>query len=326
MIPSQLEWFAEEQRKEGVQGNNMLNGTTGDLSLDPRDGSSRELSLTQAAQDYRTVERAIRFLDEHFHRQPGLAEVAQHVGLSEFHFQRLFSRWVGISPKRFLQYLTKEYAKTALERSRPLLDVSLDAGLSGPGRLHDLFVQCEAVTPGEYKAAGEGLVIRYGVHPTPFGEALLAVTERGICGLRFVTSPGGAAELEEVRETWAAAEFREDKPETGRLIEQIFAPGDDPVPLHLYIRGTNWQIKVWEALLRIPPGTRFTYSDIAAQIGAARAARAVGNALNHNPIAYLIPCHRVVRQTGVDHNYRWGGDRKRAMLAWEAARREQVPA
>jgi AraC family transcriptional regulator, regulatory protein of adaptative response / methylated-DNA-[protein]-cysteine methyltransferase len=276
-------------------------------------------SLAQAAQDYQTIERAIHYLGEHFRRQPTLAEVAAHAGMSEFHFQRLFSRWAGISPKRFLQYLTKEYAREALERSQSLLDVSLAAGLSGPGRLHDLFVHCEAVTPGEYKNAGDGLTIRYGIHPSPFGRVLLAVTERGICGLSFLASGNGEEERAFLRQKWQAATLVEDSEETRRLATRIFTPGADPAPLHLYVRGTNWQIKVWEALLRIPPGARLTYGDIAQEVCTIKASRAVGNAVGSNPIAYLIPCHRVVRQSGEAHRYRWGSERKQAILAWEAA-------
>ena len=272
----------------------------------------------QSAEDYKVVAKAIHYLDEHFRRQPELAEVAAHVGLSDFYFQRLFSRWVGISPKRFIQYLTKEYAKEALERSQSILDTSLDAGLSGPGRLHDLFINTEAVTPGEYKAAGAGLTIRYGVHPTPFGDALLSVTDKGICGLNFVNM-GEEAELAEQQRRWSAARFVHDAEETGHLITQIFAPEAKPAPLHLYIRGTNWQIKVWEALLRLPVGARVTYSDVARSVCTVKASRAVGNAVGSNPIGYLIPCHRVVRQTGRFHGYRWGSERKQAILAWEAA-------
>lgn len=274
--------------------------------------------LRQSAEDYKVVAKAICYLDEHFRRQPELAEVAAHVGLSEFYFQRLFSRWVGISPKRFVQFLTKEYAKEALERSQSLLDASLDAGLSGPGRLHDLFINTEAVTPGEYKAAGAGLTIRYGIHPTPFGDALLSVTDKGICGLNFVNT-GAEAELAEQQRRWSAARFVYDGQETGKLINQIFAPETEPVPLHLYIRGTNWQIKVWEALLRLPVGARVTYGDVARSVCTVKASRAVGNAVGSNPIGYLIPCHRVVRQTGRVHGYRWGSERKQALLAWEAA-------
>jgi AraC family transcriptional regulator, regulatory protein of adaptative response / methylated-DNA-[protein]-cysteine methyltransferase len=275
-------------------------------------------NFQQSSEDYKVVAKAIHYLDEHFRRQPELAEVAAHVGLSEFYFQRLFSRWVGISPKRFIQYLTKEYAKEALERSPSLLDASLDAGLSGPGRLHDLFINTEAVTPGEYKAAGVGLTIRYGVHPTPFGDALLSVTDKGICGLNFVNM-GAEAELAEQQKRWSAARFVYDAEETGKLIARIFAPEAKPAPLHLYIRGTNWQIKVWEALLRLPVGARVTYGDVARSVCTAKASRAVGNAVGSNPIGYLIPCHRVVRQTGRIHGYRWGSERKQAILAWEAA-------
>ncbi|MBI1297464.1 methylated-DNA--[protein]-cysteine S-methyltransferase [bacterium] len=272
----------------------------------------------KSAEDYKVVAKAIHYLDEHFRRQPELAEVAAYVGLSEFYFQRLFSRWVGISPKRFVQYLTKEYAKEALERSQSLLDTSLDAGLSGPGRLHDLFINTEAVTPGEYKAAGVGLTIRYGVHPTPFGNVLLSVTDKGICGLNFVNM-GEEAELAEQQRRWSAARFVHDAEETGRLISRIFTPEAKPTLLHLYIRGTNWQIKVWEALLRLPVGARVTYGDVARSVCTVKASRAVGNAVGSNPIGYLIPCHRVVRQTGRFHGYRWGSERKQAILAWEAA-------
>jgi AraC family transcriptional regulator, regulatory protein of adaptative response / methylated-DNA-[protein]-cysteine methyltransferase len=290
-----------------------------DMGAAPDSPDDHRYSLVQAAQDYQTIERAIHYLGEHFRHQPTLAEVAAHAGMSEFHFQRLFSRWAGISPKRFLQYLTKEYAREALKRSQSLLDVSLAVGLSGPGRLHDLFVHCEAVTPGEYKNAGEGLTIRYGVHPSPFGQVLLAVTERGICGLSFLASGNGEDERASLRQKWQAATLVEDSEETRRLAMQIFTPGADAAPLHLYVRGTNWQIKVWEALLRIPPGARLTYGDIAQEVCTIKASRAVGNAVGSNPIAYLIPCHRVVRQSGEAHRYRWGSERKQAILAWEAA-------
>ncbi len=278
----------------------------------------------QAAADYEIVAQAIHYLDEHFQRQPELAEVAAHVGMSEFHFQRLFSRWVGISPKRFLQYLTKEYAKAALDHSRSVLNTSLDAGLSGPGRLHDLFVHTEAVTPGEYKAAGAGLVIRYGVHPSPFGNTLLLVTDKGICGLSFLADADGKAELADQQRQWGAADFVHNPEETGRLVAQIFATDSAPAPLHLYVRGTNWQIKVWEALMHLPAGSRVTYGDIARTVCTTSASRAVGNAVARNPIAYLIPCHRVVRQTGQRHNYRWGSERKQAILAWEAAHQDKM--
>lgn len=275
----------------------------------------------QAADDYRRVERAIAFLEDHFQEQPSLARIASSAGLSEFHFQRLFSRWVGISPKRFLQYITKEYAKGLLERSSNLLDVSFEAGLSGPSRLHDLFVVTEAVTPGEYKARGSGLTIRYGFHASPFGEVLLAVTERGLCGLVFVDETGRRVALEILRTDWKQAQFREDAPGTRPFVQAIFGPrGKGAKPMHLFLRGTNFQIKVWEALLLVPSGRVVTYSQIAEHVGSPRAVRAVGTAVGVNPIPFLIPCHRVIRKLGEMGGYRYGVPRKRAILAWEAAR------
>jgi AraC family transcriptional regulator of adaptative response/methylated-DNA-[protein]-cysteine methyltransferase len=296
-------------------GQQPMNFTTSPEAVPPYE------DLSQAAQDYQTVERAIRFLEENFRRQPSLSEVAAHVNLSEYHFQRLFSRWVGISPKRFLQYLTKEHAKQVLERSRSVLDVAYDVGLTGPGRLHDLLVTCEAVTPGEYKQRGAGLVIRYGFHPSPFGECLLGVTDRGICWLSFSADGGRERELQELQESWSAASFMPDDGATGPLVQRIFRPTGDATlpPLHLFVRGTNFQIKVWEALLRIPPGSILAYEDLARWLGRPTAARAVGNAVAHNYISYLIPCHRVLRNNGSISNYRWGSTRKRAILAWESA-------
>lgn len=290
----------------------------------------RSIDLSQATQDYAIVEQAIRYLDEQFQQQPSLAEIAAALGLSEYHFQRLFSRWAGISPKRFLQFLTKEYAKQALQRSRSLLETTYEAGLSSPGRLHDLFVTCEGVTPGEYKQRGSGLTIHYGFHSTPFGPCLLATTERGICGLSFLArgvdgtddqSEDRAQALRELKEKWPAADLQPDAQRTQPLAEQIFAPAhaQPMTSLHLFIQGTNFQIKVWEALLQIPAGAALSYQDVARYIGQPQAARAVGNAVARNPVAYLIPCHRVLRQTGAVSNYRWGRTRKKAILGWEAA-------
>lgn len=272
----------------------------------------------QLSDDYQRIEQAIRFLEANFQRQPELSEVAASVHLSEYHFQRLFTRWVGISPKRYLQYLTKESAKGWLNASASLLEAAYASGLSGPGRLHDLFVSCEAVTPGEFKHKGEGLQIAYGIHPSPFGECLLAVTGRGICSLMFVQNGDRDAALEAFRHDWQKAELREDPARTAPLLEKVFSgPGKESLPLHLL--GTNFQIKVWEALLRIPPGAVTTYTGVAQSIGRPTAARAVSNAVAHNPIAYIIPCHRVIRESGEMGGYRYGIPRKRAMLAWEAA-------
>ena len=264
------------------------------------------------AHDYARIEKAIAFLQEHHLEQPDLAAAASHVHLSEFHFQRLFSRWAGISPKRFLQFLTIQHAKQQLTVSKALLDVSLDAGLSGPSRLHDLFVTLEAVTPGEFKGRGAGVEISYGFHQTPFGECLLGATSRGVCWLSFLQNQSRDNALTALREKWSGATVRP---------VRIFAPTTNNLgPLSLLVMGTNWQIKVWEALLRIPAGAMVTYKRIAGSICSESASRAVGNAVASNVIAYLIPCHRVIRASGAIGNYKWGADRKRALLGWEAAR------
>jgi AraC family transcriptional regulator, regulatory protein of adaptative response / methylated-DNA-[protein]-cysteine methyltransferase len=290
-----------------------------------------------AADDYRLVESAIAYLSEHFREQPDLSEVAAAVGLSDFHFQRLFRAWAGISPKRFVQFLTLEYAKSVLAGSRNLLDASYDAGLSGPGRLHDLFVTLEAVTPGEYRSGGRGLAIGYGVHDSPFGPCLIAATGRGVCGLYFLRegngspqSEGGPREraLAELRREWPEATLTEDIVATRPLAERIFAveatAGGEP--LRVIVRGTNFQVQVWQALLRIPSGSVLAYEDVARLIGRPRAVRAVGQAVAHNPVSYLIPCHRVIQKSGAFGNYGGGLMRKRAILAWEAARSQPSPA
>jgi len=276
-------------------------------------------------EDYRRIEKAIQFLAENYHQQPSLDEVARSVNLSEFHFQRLFRRWAGISPKRLVQFLTLEHAKQALEESRSVLDAAYDAGLSSPSRLHDLFVTAEAMTPGEFKAKGAGLGISYGFHPSPFGECLLAVTERGICGLGFVGEGGRSQALEDFKQRWPAATFRENSQKTRTYVDSIFSSqkrnGGDPVKLLLM--GTKFQIKVWEALLRIPSGTVICYEDLARRVGKPSAARAVGSAVGRNPISFLIPCHRAIRKMGITGDYHWGAARKKAILAWEAARRSE---
>ena len=285
-------------------------------------------NLTQLSADYQRIEEAIRFLEDDARRQPDLTEVAAHVGLSEYHFQRLFTRWAGISPKRFLQFLTKENAKALLSQTS-VLSAAYEAGLSGPGRLHDLLVQCEAVTPGEYRRRGAGVDISYGFHPTPFGECLLALTGRGICFLAFVDGERKSV-LEQLRFDWVNASLREDPSRTGLVVEQIFAPNPstsqslrEPGGIALHLRGTNFQIKVWEALMRLPPGAAISYEALAEQVCSAKAARAVGNAVARNPVAYLIPCHRVLKKTGGFGNYRYGPARKQAILGWEMAQAER---
>ncbi|MGD0750852.1 MAG: methylated-DNA--[protein]-cysteine S-methyltransferase [Anaerolineales bacterium] len=277
--------------------------------------------LTQLSADYARVEQTIRYIETNAYRQPDLNELAAHVGLSEYHFQRLFTRWAGISPKRFLQFLTREHAKALLARSANLLEATYASGLSGPGRLHDLFVQTEAVTPGEYKSKGVGVEIAYGFHPSPFGECLLALTSRGICFLAFVDNTRATA-LERLIQAWPNATLNESPSRTAPVVKRIFSPGNAVAPLQVHLRGTNFQIKVWEALLRLPPGELTTYQALADQIHSPEAARAVGNAVALNPLAYLIPCHRVLQKTGYFGNYRYGSSRKKAILGWEMARAE----
>jgi len=274
----------------------------------------------QSAEDYLRIEQAIHYLEEHFREQPSLEDVAANIGLSEFHFQRLFTRWAGVSPKRFLQFLTKEGAKDLLNRSENLLDTTHQIGLSSLGRLHDLFVSTEAVTPGEYKTRGEGVTIRYGIHLTPFGKCLIGLTERGICHLGFVQTSEGDA-IDGLVSNWKEATMIEDLRTTGQLVEPIFnlRYSSQIKPLNLHLRGTNFQLKVWEALLQIPTGSVTTYQGLADRIGQPSAARAVGSAVGHNPIAVLIPCHRVIRKAGEYGNYRYGSSRKKALLAREFA-------
>lgn len=271
--------------------------------------------------DYARIEKAIRYIDESYQLQPLLEEVARHVGLSDYHFQRLFSRWAGVSPKRFLQFVTARHARDLLDSSRTVLDAAYDAGLSGPGRLHDLMVSVDAMTPGEVKRRGAGLVIRYGYHDSPFGECIVATTDRGLCGLEFLGDAGPAAALESVRARWPAASFVPDPEASGEIASRVFDTARGGAPLPLYLQGTNFQIKVWEALLRIPAGEVATYGEIAGRVCSTRAARAVGAAIGRNPIAFVVPCHRVIRTTGAFGEYHWGADRKRALLAWESARR-----
>ena len=275
--------------------------------------------------DYERIERAIRFLEQNYQHQPGLKELARDAGLSEFHFQRLFRRWAGISPKRFLQYLTAGYAARRLCASGSNLEVAYEAGLSGSGRLHDLFINLHAVTPGELKRAGAGLTIHYGFHPSPFGECLIGVTARGVCHLGFVSAGENHDALAELAAEWPHARLAEAPRATRPVARRLFARSDNDAPnINLHVPGTNFQIKVWEALLRIPPGRVASYEDIARRIHAPRAVRAVANAVAHNPVAWLIPCHRVIRKSGMLGGYRWGETRKKALLAWEAARTEDV--
>ena len=276
------------------------------------------------SRDYARVEKAIRYIEAHYRDQPTLDRIAAETGLSPYHFQRLFTRWAGISPKQFVRYLTVEYAKTSLDRTEPVLDAALEAGLSGPSRLHDLFVDYEAVSPGEYKTMGAGLDFRYGFHDGPFGAFLLAATDRGICSLTFVGDTGEERDgrLADLQTHWPGGNFIHDPDFTGDLAKQAFAPKTKSArdPVRVWLKGTNFQIQVWKALLSVPMGRLSSYGGIGRAMGKPRAARAIGSALADNPVAWLIPCHRVIRATGgFETDYRWGSARKRAMIGWEAA-------
>lgn len=267
---------------------------------------------------YERIEKVIRYIEAHRLEQPRLDTLARVAGLSEFHFHRLFRRWAGTTPKAFLKYLTSEHAKTLLLQSKDVLSASFEAGLSGPGRLHDLLVSVEGVTPGELKARGEGLEIRHGLAQTPFGPAFFAWTRRGVCGLEFEGAAGRAGALRRLRARWPKARLLADAAGAAALSKKVFArkrAGAVPVLL----AGTPFQLKVWAALLRIPAGKTAAYGDVARAIGRPKAARAVGAAVGKNAVAYLIPCHRVLRGAGLLGGYRWGPARKRALLAWEGA-------
>ena len=292
-------------------------------------------------QDYERIARAIDFIRQHVGHQPSLAEIAAHVHLSEYHFQRLFSRWAGITPKRYLQALTLERAKQLLRQpSHSTLSASYELGLSSGSRLYDHFVQLEAVTPFEYRQQGLGISIAYGYHPTPFGLAFIAQTARGICQFDFVDMLQIQLPLERLKQSWSQATIYEDTAQTASLIDHLFSQyfadtsakklssiasstqtihQGEPSPLSLWVKGTNFQLNVWRALLNLPKGEVASYGDIAKAIGKPKASRAVGTAIGANPVALLIPCHRVLRQTGELGGYRWGETRKHAILAREAA-------
>lgn len=276
---------------------------------------------------YGRIAAAIAFLRQHQFDQPDLAAVARHVNLSEGHLQRLFTQWAGVSPKRFLQQLTVAAAKAKIAETKSLMDLAGQVGLSGPGRLHDLFVTLEAMSPGEFKQGGAGLRLGYGIHSTPFGACLVATTPRGICNLHFWDAADWTGAEQWLRSQWPAAEIRGDRVGTEAICNRIFTPVTrSDQPLKLVVKGTNFQIQVWRALLNIPLGGLTTYQDLARAIDRPTAARAVGNAVGRNPVGYLIPCHRVIRESGEWGGYRWGIDRKTAMLGWEASHAEATRA
>ena len=273
--------------------------------------------------DYDRIAEAISFITSRVNSQPTLKEIAAHLHLSPFHFQRLFCRWAGVTPKRFLQVLTLERAKQLLSESKPLLEVSDALGLSSGSRLYDHFVQLEAVTPGEYKMGGAGLTIEYAAHDTPFGKAFIATTPRGVCCFAFLVLAEIDEHLTGLHKKWPHAMVHENRQRTLAVIKTMFGEErklERPVSLH--VSGTNFQISVWKALLQIPPAMVASYSQVATTIGHPNSARAVGLAVGANPVAFLIPCHRVIQQSGKLGGYHWGETRKHAIHAWESARYE----
>lgn len=277
------------------------------------------------ARDYDRVAQAIRFIADNRLEQPSLDEVAGAMGLSPFHAQRVFTRWAGVSPKRFLGLLTVEHAKTLLRSTESVMGAAYEVGLSGASRLHDLFVGFEAMTPGEYRTAGADLTLRWGVQETPFGPALLVVTERGLARLAFLEAQTTAEALAEARDDWPLGELVADDAATRRAAEAAFGSAAERGNLKLLVKGTPFQVQVWRALLRVPEGSTTTYGGLAASLGVPRASRAVGAACGRNRLGVLIPCHRVIRETGALGGYRWGLERKQALLAWESARRMRPP-
>ncbi|BBO69444.1 methylated-DNA--protein-cysteine methyltransferase [Desulfosarcina alkanivorans] len=277
---------------------------------------------SQQSEDFQRIEKAIQFIEQNFKSQPSLDQMAQSVHLSKYHFDRLFKRWAGISPIQFMQFMTLDYTKKRLVESKSLLETAMDAGLSGTGRLHDLFVTFEAMTPGEFKKQGSGLQISYGVCDSPFGECLLATTQRGICYFGFVASGERSETFGQLFDTWPDSEFIENPTAVCSIVNHIFRINHQKSahPFNLQVKGTNFQINVWKALLNIPKGCVVSYQDIASYIGHPKAFRAVANAIAVNPVAYLIPCHRVIAKSGKIHQYRWGSARKKALIGWEAVR------
>jgi AraC family transcriptional regulator, regulatory protein of adaptative response / methylated-DNA-[protein]-cysteine methyltransferase len=278
--------------------------------------------LTRAADDYAVVRRAIAFLSEQWRAQPEIEAIAEAAGVSATDLHHLFRRWAGITPKAFLQALTLDHARKLLRESASVLDASFEVGLSGPGRLHDLFVTHEAMSPGEWKSGGAGLTISYGFHPSPFGTALVMATDRGLAGLAFADPGEEPAALADMAGRWPQAKLIEDPSRTAEIARRVF---DVKLwcaekPLRVVLIGTDFEVRVWETLLRIPLGRAVTYSDIAANIRAPKAARAVGAAVGKNPISFVVPCHRALGKNGDLTGYHWGLTRKRAMLGWEAGK------
>ena len=283
---------------------------------------AKSLAKTRQAPDYQQIRRAIAFLSETWTEQPSLERLAQHLGLSPAHCQKLFKRWCGLSPKEFVQAITIDRARNLLHGSASLLETAYEVGLSGAGRLHDLFVSHEAMTPGDYKRRGDGIEMAYGFHPSPFGEALLLTTERGVAGLAFVDEDKGQSQtdaLVDMMQRWPKAKFIAAPERTASHAEQIFQTSrwSAERPVRLVMIGTDFEVRVWQTLLKIPMGRAVTYADIARHLGQPTASRAVGSAVGRNPISFVVPCHRVLRGDGSLGGYHWGLTRKRALIGWE---------
>jgi AraC family transcriptional regulator of adaptative response/methylated-DNA-[protein]-cysteine methyltransferase len=288
------------------------------LKFDP----GKDAAATAGGSDYDLVRRAVAFISEHWRGQPEVEEIAEAVGVTPTDLHHLFRRWAGLTPKAFVAALTLDSARKLLRDSASVLDASYEVGLSGPGRLHDLFVTHEAMSPGEWKAGGEGLAIAYGFHPSPFGNALVMATPRGLAGLAFADPGAEAATLTDMQRRWPKARYVEDAAATAAFARRVF---DQKLwrpeqPLRVVLIGTDFEVRVWETLLRIPMGRAATYSDIAAKVCTTKAARAVGAAVGKNPVCFVVPCHRVIGKDGSLTGYHWGLTRKRAMLGWEAGR------
>ena len=281
-------------------------------------------SHSGSAEDYERIAKAITYIRDNAGLQPSLEQIASHVGLSPWHFQRKFKSWVGVSPKRFLEFLTVQHAKELLNNSASILDASLDLGLSGPGRLHDQFVSIEAVTPGQYKRLGSGLEIYHGIHPSPFGLMFLALTDKGICELAFGSEEVLENETGGLHRRWPAAWVFQDPKRTAPTADRLFCPRNGSRDVrepgfHLFVKGTNFQVNVWRALLKVPEGSLISYKQLAQLTGNPAAVRATASAVGANPVSYLIPCHRILRSSGELGGYHWGLERKRALIAWDSA-------
>lgn len=282
-----------------------------------------QTDITPEGDDYTTVRQVIEMITDDYRDQPGLEDIAGRLGQSPTQLQKTFTRWAGLSPKAFLQAVTLDHAKRLLRQEElPLLETSFEVGLSGPSRLHDLFVTHEAMSPGEWKARGAGLTIRYGFHSSPFGRALVMITDRGLAGLAFADEPGGEDAFEDMSSRWPNAHYMEDSEATAAYAVRIFDPTrwDPKAPLRIVLIGSDFQVRVWEALLRIPMGCAVTYSSIAETLGQPTASRAVGAAVGRNPISFVVPCHRALGKSGALTGYHWGLTRKRAMLGWESGK------